>query len=277
MLRTSTQSHLSRHGLALAAPLFASALWLLAPASTALAANPPARRGGVIIDRGNVHIVVGARIGDRRNDRRDNDRCDGDRFERRSGRDDDLLYRGNSHFGSDRYYGLDSQAWCDLADGRFLRAKLDFLNQIECRPYEPVPRIGYAIASGRLDHDREAERSMRKAVDLDVNALDAIRVDSDLKREIRCLIDQYQSDLRCNHCDSDASFMIASLQSILGNYDEALCSIKDARRYGDYSSSARTLQCFIESKIECECHDNRRDHDASRGRDEGRERGRGRY
>ena len=117
---------------------------------------------------------------------------------------------------------------------------------------------------------------MRKAIDLDVNALDAIRIDSDLKREIRCLIDQYQSDLRCNHGDPDAYFMIASLQSLLGNYDEALCAIKDARRYGDCSSSARTLQCFIDSKIECECHDDRRDHHESRGWDEGRERDRGR-
>lgn len=269
--RISTEPRVSRHGLALAAPLFASALWLLAPVSTALAAKPPAGRGGVIIDRGAVRIVIGARFGDRRdNDRCDNDRFDHDRFDRGFGRHDDLLYRGNSHYGPDRYFGRDSQAWCDLADGRYLRAAHDFLEQIECRPGEPVPRIGYAIASGRLDHDREAQRSMRRAVDLDVQALDAIRVDSGLKGEIRGLIDQYQSDLRCNHCDADPSFMIASLQSILGNYSDARYSIREARRNGDDSSSARTLEYFIESKIECDCHDQGAGHDEGRERDRGR-------
>lgn len=270
MRRTANHSQISRRGLALAAPLFASALWLLAPASTALAANPPrVRGGGIIIDRRTVHVVVATRIDHRQYDRRDNDRCEDGRRDNDYGRHDDRDYGRDSHYGAEHYDGLNSEAWRDLTNGRFLRAKHDFLDQIECYPYEPVPRIGYAIACGRLDHDREAEKSMRRAVELDVDALDAVRVDSGLKRGILCLIDQYRADLRCNHCDSDAYFMIASLQSMLGNYDDALCSIKDARRFGDCTSSARTLQNYIESHLRCECHDSGR-HDEGRGSDRGR-------
>ncbi len=95
---------------------------------------------------------------------------------------------------------------------------------------------------------------MRKAIDLDVDSLDALCVDSDLRRELRCLVDQYQSQLR--HCgtDADTHFMIASLQTILGNYEAALCSVETARRFGDCSTSARSLQCFIESHLKCEPH-----------------------
>ncbi|MCC6907749.1 MAG: hypothetical protein IT430_07400 [Phycisphaerales bacterium] len=283
MLTRANTSLFHRH-LALAAPIFGAALWLLAPASTALAADPPCRRGPTV-HRTSVRIVIGGRLGDRRDrsrcDSRCDDRCDGrhdDRWgdwdrgrdwDRDRGRDygrhDDLLYRGDSRFGGDRYYGLDSQAWCELTSGRYTRAKRDFLDQIECHPCEPVPRIGYSIACGRLEHWREAESSMRRAVELDVKAFDAICVDSDLRREIRCLLDQYESQLRHCSTEADVHFMIASLQSLLGNWNAALCSIENAQRFGDCSVSARELECFIESHLKCEPHR------------EGRETGRGRH
>lgn len=271
MHRSKDHARISRHGLVLAAPLFASALWLLAPASTALAADPPCHRGSSW-HRSTIRIVIGGRIGDRRDDRCRNDRCTdrgcSDHYGRGSGRDDDPRDRHDSRYNEPRYYGLDSEAWCDLTDGRYIRAKRDFLDQIECRPCEPIPRIGHAIACGRLEHYREAEKSMRRAIDLDVNAFDALCVDSGLKREIQCLMEQYECELRHDRCNPDTWFMLASLQTILGCYEDALCSIENAQRYGDCSSSARALACFIEDKLECSRRDNRRD--GGRGRDRGR-------
>lgn len=242
----------------LGAPLIVGALTLLGASSPLLASGSPPCDRGDSWGRGSFRIIIGG--GGRWVDHR-----------RDSGRHDDLLYRG-SRCEPPGYFGLDADAWCDLADGRYLRAKHEFLDLIECRPCEPVPRIGYAIASGRLEHWREAQRSMRRAVELDVKAFDALCVDLELKREIRCLIDEYECLLRHNHCDPDVYFMLASLKTLLGDYDGALCAIENAQRYGDCSASARLLKCHIESKL---CHGDRgRDSGRDYGRDSGRDYGR---
>jgi len=247
MHRPITTSRTTRRTSTLAAPVLVGALALLASSSSVLAGGSPPCDSGRSWNRGGFRIIIG---GGSRDGGYRRDTC----------RDDDLLYRG-SQYGGSRYFGLDADAWCDLADGRYVRAKRDFLDLIECRPCEPVPYIGHSIASGRLEHWRETDRSMRKAIDLGVEALDAIRVDSGLKREVRCLIDQAECLLRQNHCDPDIYFVLASLQTILGQYDEALCSIENAQRYGDRSSAARDLKCHIESKL---CRDQR---DRDRGRE----------
>lgn len=236
MHRPNTGLSTTRRPSPLAASALAGALALLSPAAPSIAApSPPCDRGDSW-SRGSIRIVIGS--GGRGAEVRRDGRCC-----------DDPFRCSHSRSGSSRWYGLDSSAWCDLTSGRYLRAKHGFLDLIDCRPCEPVPRIGYAIAAARLEHFREAERSMRRAVELDVRALDAICVDSALRREIRCVIDQYERLLRRSHCDADVHFMLAAFQTLLGCYEQAQCAIENARRYGDCSASARILERHIESKL----------------------------
>lgn len=236
MHRPNTGPRTTRRARTLAPPALAGVLALLTPTASLIASpSPPCDRGDSW-SRGSFRIVIGS--GGR-----------GAEVRRVGSCCDDPYSCSHSRSGSSRWYGLDSSAWCDLTSGRYLRAKHEFLDLIECRPGEPVPRIGYAIASARLEHFREAERSMRRAVELDVRAFDAICVDSALRREIRCVIDDYERMLRRSHCDADVHFMLAAFQTLLGAYEQAQCSIESARRNGDCSASARLLERHIESKL----------------------------
>lgn len=148
----------------------------------------------------------------------------------------------------DSFYGLTSRGWDDLRYGDYLTAKRRFRDEIDSNPYAPVLEIGYSMATGRLEHYRESIRSMRRAVNLDVTALIAVRENCDLRREAEYLLDQYREVVRYDSRDADALFMSAALESILGNWKSADRLIDDAARIGDYSSSTRELHRFIESR-----------------------------
>lgn len=147
------------------------------------------------------------------------------------------------------FYGLNSRGWDDLRYGHYLRAKHQFLDEIDCEPYAPVLRIGYSVATGRLEHYREAVRSMRRAVSLNPESLLAVREHCDLRDEARCLLDQYMELIRCECPDPDDLFMAAALESILGNWGRADRLICEAQALGDRSASTRDLECFIKDHL----------------------------
>ena len=160
-----------------------------------------------------------------------------------------------------RLFGVNAAAWDELGEGCYLSARRRFDNLIDYHPYEPVPYVGYAIASGILGHHGDAEWAMRQAVEFDADALDAVETGcGGLEREIRGLTDEYVDRIECGACSARDYFMLAALQTILGCYEEAHGSIERAIDSGDCSESARLLRCEIESHLP-KCNVNRDDDD----------------
>lgn len=142
-------------------------------------------------------------------------------------------------------YGSD-EGWDSLNRGDTDRAQDIFAVQSQQQLNSGIPKIGFALAvSMNGDLDRGA-RSMRRAVKVDVDSIQAIKINKDLDAQLARLTNVYQSRI---HESPDNSFMVAAISYLQQDYKRANDAINIAIASGDGDKSTQLLQELIDYRL----------------------------
>ncbi len=106
-----------------------------------------------------------------------------------------------------------------------------------------IPKVGFAIAAATNGEMDRATRAMRKAIRLDVTALDKININN-IRTRIETLSEDYKLLLNNNKNNPDNAFMVATLSYLQQDYETAHNLITES----DKSSSANNLRELIARK-----------------------------
>ena len=138
------------------------------------------------------------------------------------------------------------EGWDSLNRGDTERAQDIFAVQSQQQLNSGIPKIGFALAvSMNGDLDR-GTRSMRRALRVDADAIQTIKINKDLEKQLARLTNDYQSRI---HDNSDNSFMIAAISFLQRDYKHANEAINIAIASGDNNQSTLILQELIDYKL----------------------------
>jgi len=115
-----------------------------------------------------------------------------------------------------RYGYAHENGWELFRDGRYRRALDRFGDQAAARPYDGLPKIGYALAAAATHDDRTAAYAMRRALDRDPRSLRVFNPSERTARVLRELADRYEYRLHHEPGDRDAALMLVSVRVLLG-------------------------------------------------------------
>lgn len=143
-----------------------------------------------------------------------------------------------------------NDAWRMVSEGYYREARNVFSRLSIERPDDGTLRIGYAIASG-LEYDAGAAVfAMRRALELDPISVRLVPVDSVLRRRVLDLVDHFAAESRRNEFDRDALFMVAALNTVIGEDGLAFFAIDRAIDLGDEAVSTYNLDSIIRQRME---------------------------
>lgn len=143
-----------------------------------------------------------------------------------------------------------NDAWRLVSEGYYREARNAFSRLSIERPEDGTLRIGYAIASG-LEYDAGAAVfAMRRALELDPISVRLVPVDAVLRRRVLDLIDHFAAESRRNEFDRDALFMVAALNTVIGEDGLAFFALDRAIDLGDDDISTYNLESIIRQRME---------------------------
>ena len=140
------------------------------------------------------------------------------------------------------YRYSENQGWEMLAKGNADTALDIFAVQSQQTLNSGKPKVGFAIAAATVGANDRAIRAMRKAVRIDVNALNNIDIHP-IKHTIKELSANYQAKLNNNINDKNTAFMMATLFYLEQDYDKAKALIAK----NDQSQSANNLRALLKN------------------------------
>lgn len=145
---------------------------------------------------------------------------------------------------------IDSQqyndkAWRLLAQGKTDTAFTYFSKAAEAEPSKGNPKIGYALAAADLGQLDKGIWAMRRALNVDPDALHYVTLNDKLDSKVRRMIDDYVKQQEYSGKQASSSFMLASLHYLRRDMASARSYINQAVRAGHVSSSTKSLQKLI--------------------------------
>jgi hypothetical protein len=139
---------------------------------------------------------------------------------------------------SPAYHYNSEEGWDALAKGNAGFALDVFAVQTQEEMGNGIPRIGFALAAAASGELERGARAMRKALSIDPEALENIRITPELELIIDLLTEEYTAAAKTGDRDFDYSFMIATLSFLKQDYSAARNMIAGA----DQSHSAGNLR-----------------------------------
>ena len=133
------------------------------------------------------------------------------------------------------------RGWSWIAEGKAAEALNRFSDLCQAAPDRGMPRIGYAVAAGMLGDDGTAAWAMRRALEVDPDALQYFAAQEPVRQRILKLVDHYSYLAKHPEARADASFMEAATRFLLRQYPHAERAIGRAIERGDESRGAAAL------------------------------------
>ncbi len=139
------------------------------------------------------------------------------------------------------------RAWTFLARGEYVYASQAFstLSTMTNIGSNAPFKTGYALTSGFTGNLERATSWMRTAFRTDVEAALQIPDDPTINDNIFTLITEYQQLAETDPEVTDNHFMLAALNSLIGNYDKARDSLRTAIDGGDDKFSTTNLAAWL--------------------------------
>ena len=138
----------------------------------------------------------------------------------------------------------EQSGWTPLSDGRTQDALARFDELSRRNPQRGVPRVGIALANAELGRQRRAITAMRKALQLDGEALYHVPVDAKLRKRLGALASSFSGEAE----GADTDFMRAALLYLTGEEDAARLLIDRAQTRGDHSASSAALRHLVHER-----------------------------
>ena len=136
-----------------------------------------------------------------------------------------------------------NEGWDWLAKGNASYALDIFAIQSQQNMNSGIPKVGFAIAAATNGEMDRATRAMRKAIRIDVTALDKINI-KNIRSRIETLSEDYKLLLNNNKNNPDNAFMVATLSYLQQDYITAISIISE----NDHSQSANKLRELLAKK-----------------------------
>ncbi len=151
--------------------------------------------------------------------------------------------------GHDRHGTVSGGGWALLSDGQYSQALRRFLVEAENNPSKGTPKVGYALASAGLGNLSRAVWAMRRAFSHDPDSVHYVVIDERLRPRVQHLVEQYDAILERTAHNSEAAFMLAALNYLLGDIESARTAIDLAIEDGGRNSSTTNLKRLIDKEL----------------------------
>jgi hypothetical protein len=141
------------------------------------------------------------------------------------------------------------EAWSRVRQGRFEDARIIFAELVLANLNDAEARIGYAMSAAfEGEHDVAADK-MRRALEIDVDALSRIPSDDTLNGLFASLLDAYAQIVRKDRKDRDGLLMTSVLRYLTGDLGSAHFAAGAAMRAGDTSEGTANLKQLLEDLL----------------------------
>jgi len=137
--------------------------------------------------------------------------------------------------------------WDLLREGRSAEALTAFSQVGQAIRAAGVPKIGAALSLAMLEQFDRGAWAMRRAVRLDPEAVAHVPVDDALRERLDRLVQQYRRSEHHGILAKDATFMLAVLHGLCGEWDAAHEMIDLAREVGDTSEAAAVYRRYLDA------------------------------
>jgi hypothetical protein len=143
----------------------------------------------------------------------------------------------------------DYEGWDWLERGYAEKAMNIFAMQSQEDLDAGMPRVGFALAAAINGEKERGTRSMRKALEVDPDALRYINITRGLQPAVDDLSREYELLALGDYHRPDEAFMLATLSYLQKDYETAHRVISDSIADGDYSQSTRNLKVLLDKEL----------------------------
>jgi len=137
--------------------------------------------------------------------------------------------------------------WDLLRGGRSAEALTAFSQIGQAIRAAGVPKIGAALSLAMLEQFDRGAWAMRRAIRLDPEAVAHVPVDDALRERLDRLVQQYRRSGHHGILAKDATFMLAVLHGLCGEWGAAHEMIDLAREVGDTSEAAAVYRQYLDA------------------------------
>jgi tetratricopeptide (TPR) repeat protein len=138
----------------------------------------------------------------------------------------------------------ENEGWERLSRGNVETALDIFAVQSQQNLNSGKYKIGFALAAAAKGEKQRAILAMRKAVRIDIAALDSIYI-HELESNIRNIVEDYKSSINKSQNKKDIAFMIATLSYLQKDYETARLYINES----DQNLSTNLVRSLISKKL----------------------------